>query len=217
MAAVRAWWAAAPSPVLREQCRLADRKIVHPDQKKQGVSVCHLSGAARAPPLAPHWHRRARREWTAPAACRLGAPTMNYPNRQIRPGKLARVTPRQCSRGVYSLCETTDLIAAARKSAMEASSNRQIETGRVIVTEWRFAPGAETGFHVHHHDYVVVPLVTGVVRVVEPSGDEREVEMLAGASYARPAGVAHNLINTNEYEFGFVEVELRESGPVTTS
>jgi quercetin dioxygenase-like cupin family protein len=91
---------------------------------------------------------------------------------------------------------------------MEASSNRQIETDRVIVTEWRFAPGAETGYHVHAHDYVVVPLVTGTVRVEEPSG-EREVEMLAGASYARPAGVGHNLVNTNDYEFRFVEVELR--------
>jgi beta-alanine degradation protein BauB len=70
---------------------------------------------------------------------------------------------------------------------------------------------------VHDHDYVVIPLVTGVVRVVEPSGDEREFEMLAGASYARPAGVAHNLINTNEYDFRFVEVELREPGPVSTS
>lgn len=91
---------------------------------------------------------------------------------------------------------------------MEASSNRQIETDRVIVTEWRFAPGAETGYHVHAHDYVVVPLVTGIVRVEEPSGG-REVEMVAGASYARPAGVAHNVINTNEYEYRFVEVELR--------
>jgi quercetin dioxygenase-like cupin family protein len=127
------------------------------------------------------------------------------------------VTRRQRSRRGYSFYDTTDLIAAARKSAMEASSNRQIETGRVTVTEWRFAPGAETGYHVHDHDYVVVPLVTGVVRVVEPSGDEREIEMLAGASYARPAGIAHNLINTNEYEFGFVEVELRESGPASTT
>jgi beta-alanine degradation protein BauB len=127
------------------------------------------------------------------------------------------MTPRQCSRRGYSLCATTDLIAASGKSAMEASSNRRIETDRVVVTEWHFTPGAETGYHVHDHDYVVIPLVTGVVRVVEPSGDEREFEMLAGASYARPAGVAHNLINTNEYDFRFVEVELREPGPVSTS
>ena len=27
----------------------------------------------------------------------------------------------------------------------------QLETERVIVTEWRFPPGAETGHHVHGH------------------------------------------------------------------
>jgi beta-alanine degradation protein BauB len=28
----------------------------------------------------------------------------------------------------------------------------QIENGHVRVTEWRFAPGAATGFHRHEHD-----------------------------------------------------------------
>lgn len=53
--AVRAWWAAASWPVLREQLRLADRKIVHPDQKKQEVSVGCLPGAvlARCPAPSP--------------------------------------------------------------------------------------------------------------------------------------------------------------------
>ena len=91
---------------------------------------------------------------------------------------------------------------------MKAKSTVQIDTDRVVVTEWCFAPGAETGHHIHAHDYVVVPLVTGTVRVEDPAG-EREVEMHAGVSYARSAGVAHNLVNANGYEFRFVEVELR--------
>ena len=37
----------------------------------------------------------------------------------------------------------------------------QIDNARVIVTEWRFAPGAETGWHRHAHDYVVVPTTGG--------------------------------------------------------
>jgi len=37
----------------------------------------------------------------------------------------------------------------------------QIDDDRVIVTEWRFAPGAETGWHRHAHDYVVVPMTNG--------------------------------------------------------
>ena len=91
---------------------------------------------------------------------------------------------------------------------MKATAHLQVETGRVIVTEWRFAPGAETGHHVHAYDYVIVPLTTGKLRLEEPEG-VREVELQAGVSYARPKGVAHNVINANAYEFRFVEVELK--------
>jgi mannose-6-phosphate isomerase-like protein (cupin superfamily) len=41
----------------------------------------------------------------------------------------------------------------------------------------------------------------------EPAGT-REVRLEMGASYARPAGVAHNVINANPFEFRFVEIEL---------
>jgi quercetin dioxygenase-like cupin family protein len=91
---------------------------------------------------------------------------------------------------------------------MKATSTVQLDNDRVIVTEWRFAPGAETGHHVHAHDYVVVPLTTGILRLQEASG-VREASMQAGASYARLAGVAHNVINANDFEFRFVEVELK--------
>jgi quercetin dioxygenase-like cupin family protein len=90
---------------------------------------------------------------------------------------------------------------------VKATSISQIRNDRVIVTEWRFAPGAETGHHVHGHDYVVVPLTSGTLKLEEPTGT-RSVRLEVGASYARPAGVAHNVINDNPYEFRFVEVEL---------
>lgn len=91
---------------------------------------------------------------------------------------------------------------------MKASAHPQVETDRVIVTEWRFAPGAETGHHVHAHDYVVVPLTTGILRI-EDSAGMRDAQLQAGVSYARPKGVAHNVINANPYEFRFVEIELK--------
>lgn len=90
---------------------------------------------------------------------------------------------------------------------MKATSIVQVESDRVIVTEWRFAPGAETGQHTHGHDYVVVPLTSGTLKLEEPAG-VRSVQLEAGASYARSAGVAHNVINDNTYEFRFVEIEL---------
>jgi quercetin dioxygenase-like cupin family protein len=91
---------------------------------------------------------------------------------------------------------------------MKAIPTVQVETERVIVTKWTFAPGADTGDHVHAHDYVVVPLTTGKLRLVEPEGI-RDVGLTAGSSYSRLTGVAHNVININDYEFSFVEIELK--------
>lgn len=91
---------------------------------------------------------------------------------------------------------------------MHASPTVQVDNDRVIVTEWRFAPGADTGHHVHTHDYVVVPPTTGTLRLVEPGGT-REVQLKAGVSYARMTGVAHNVINANDHDFSVIEIELK--------
>ena len=94
------------------------------------------------------------------------------------------------------------------RNFVKATSAVQIENERVLVTEWRFAPGADTGFHVHAHDYVVVPLTSGTLRLEDASG-ARDASLQAGVSYARPAGVAHNVINVNAQEFRFLEIELK--------
>ena len=91
---------------------------------------------------------------------------------------------------------------------MKATAHPQVENERVIVTEWRFAPGAETGHHVHAHDYVIVPLLTGTLRIVDAQGTH-DVPLQAGVSYARPKGVSHNVINANAFEYRFVEIELK--------
>lgn len=92
----------------------------------------------------------------------------------------------------------------------QAQSTVQIDNERVLVTEWRFAPGAETGRHRHEHDYVVVPLRDGKLQLETPEG-ERISELRTGLSYFRPAGVEHNVINANDYEFIFVEIELKQA------
>jgi quercetin dioxygenase-like cupin family protein len=90
----------------------------------------------------------------------------------------------------------------------KATSKLLQETERVIVTEWRFAPGAETGWHRHQHDYIVVCLTAGKL-LQETSTGNIETELQLGQAYTRPAGVEHNVINASEGEFAFVEVELR--------
>ena len=82
------------------------------------------------------------------------------------------------------------------------------ENTRVIVTQWRFAPGAETGWHRHAHDYVVVVLTAGKL-MQETANGEIVTELAQGQSYVREAGVEHNVVNPNPHEFVFVEVELK--------
>jgi quercetin dioxygenase-like cupin family protein len=36
-----------------------------------------------------------------------------------------------------------------------------IDNDRVIVTEYRFAVGENTGWHRHQHDYVIIPMMDG--------------------------------------------------------
>ena len=85
----------------------------------------------------------------------------------------------------------------------------QVDNERVRVTEWRFAPGAETGEHVHQMDYVVVPLGDGRLKLVSPQGEESFADLKHGVSYFRKAGVHHNVINANDFEYAFVEIELK--------
>ena len=92
---------------------------------------------------------------------------------------------------------------------MQATSTQQIDNERTRVTEWRFAPGAETGEHIHKYDYVVVPGLDGVLKIILPDGSETLAELKAGVSYFRKQGVHHNVINANAFEFSFVEVEFK--------
>ena len=84
----------------------------------------------------------------------------------------------------------------------------QVENDRFIVTEWRFAPGAHTGWHRHAFDYVVVPMTSGPLTLETASGPAT-AELVAGQAYVRQAGVEHDVINDNAHEFVFVEIEAK--------
>ena len=90
-----------------------------------------------------------------------------------------------------------------------ATPTVQIDNERIRVTEWRFAPGAATGFHRHEYDYCVVPLLDGRLGIEGKEGTS-ESQLAAGRSYFRKAGVEHDVVNINSYEFAFIEVELKE-------
>jgi quercetin dioxygenase-like cupin family protein len=96
------------------------------------------------------------------------------------------------------------------KRRAQAVPTVQIDNDRVKVTEWRFAPGAETGWHRHAMDYVVVPIASGQLLLEQPDGSEVTFQMILGHSYTRLTGVEHNVINSSAHEVAFVEIELKQ-------
>jgi len=85
----------------------------------------------------------------------------------------------------------------------------QVDNARVRVTEWRLPPGSATGYHRHEMDYVIVP-VKGDRMVAKGPAGEVSIDLVPGASYARPKGVEHDVINPGPSEVVFVEIELKD-------
>ena len=83
-----------------------------------------------------------------------------------------------------------------------------IEDDRVRVTRFDFAPGAETGWHRHGHDYVITAITDCHMLLEEPGGGARRVLVPAGTAYRRSVGVEHNVVNDADSPMCFVEVEL---------
>jgi len=90
----------------------------------------------------------------------------------------------------------------------KATATLQIDNERVIITEWKFSPGAETGWHKHNYDYIVVPGMQGQL-LLETTEGESLSDLQTGKSYYKSGGIEHNVVNVNDYEFSFVEIELK--------
>ena len=93
-----------------------------------------------------------------------------------------------------------------------ARARTLIENARTRVTEWRFAArGDNTGWHRHEHDYVVVPLFDGELELHEPDGTVRRAELQLGVPYFRNRGTRHDVLNANDFECAFIEIEFLDS------
>ena len=99
------------------------------------------------------------------------------------------------------------LLDSLTEVAMLEETDRQVDNARTRVTRHRLVPGAHTGFHRHEHDYVVVPITDGRMRIVE-GGKESLADLSSGTAYFRQAGVGHDVFNGGDQELVFVEVEL---------
>ena len=84
-----------------------------------------------------------------------------------------------------------------------------IDNVRTRVTEWRFTPGSETGWHRHEYDYLIVPMLSGKLRLETAENSETLADLQKGTPYFREAGIEHNVINANHFDFSFIEVEFK--------
>jgi beta-alanine degradation protein BauB len=89
------------------------------------------------------------------------------------------------------------------------TATQLVDDERVTVTRFDFAPGAQTGWHRHGHDYVITAITDCPMLLEEPGGSERRVLVPAGSAYRRSQGVEHNVINDGTSAMSFVEVELK--------
>jgi 4-carboxymuconolactone decarboxylase len=103
----------------------------------------------------------------------------------------------------------SDTDPASKAGMSRAQPIVHVENDVVRVTEWRFGPGAATGFHRHETDYVIVPLADFSVRIVAGDGSEQLADMNRGIAYFRRAGVEHDVLNATERDVAFVEIELK--------
>lgn len=94
-------------------------------------------------------------------------------------------------------------------TAGTATGTVLIENARTRVTEWRFPKkGDNTGWHRHGYAYVVVPMFDGILEIDLGGGERMTAELRNGVPYYRDAGVEHDVINGNDFECAFIEVEF---------
>lgn len=89
------------------------------------------------------------------------------------------------------------------------TATQLIDDDLVRVTRFDFAPGAETGWHVHGMNYVITALSDCHMLLEEPGGASRSVLVPAGTVYRRDAGVEHNVVNAGDAPMSFIETEIK--------
>jgi beta-alanine degradation protein BauB len=103
------------------------------------------------------------------------------------------------------------IIAAASAAALTLAGTA-IAADEKMSQEKPLRPSrSATGYHRHNHDYVVVPVRDGELKIIGPKGEVSFVQIQLGKSRFRNAGVEHNVINNGSSEMVFIEIELKDT------
>ncbi len=88
-----------------------------------------------------------------------------------------------------------------------ATGEIQIDDGTFRVTKWTIDPDDAIPLHFHEFDYVVVPLMTGMMYVTSVDGVEITAELEFGQCYTRTSGARHTVANRGTDRIVFMEIE----------
>lgn len=84
----------------------------------------------------------------------------------------------------------------------------QIENDRVSVNHLFFPAKAQTKWHRHERDYVIVPMEDAVLKMESADG-VKDATLKRGQCYYRDQGVEHNVYNPNDFDVTLIEVEIK--------
>ena len=86
-----------------------------------------------------------------------------------------------------------------------------LEDDRTRITQWVFAPGDQTGWHNHTHDYVTVQQSGGALLLQAADGSEKRVEYEDGCTMSWTAPIEHNAVNISNLEVRVLEIEFKST------
>ena len=103
----------------------------------------------------------------------------------------------------------TDKTKAQIPEAALADHTLLFEDERTRITQWRFAPGDQTGWHAHEWDYVTVQQSGGALLLPGADGSETPVDYEDGRTVAWTAPIEHNAVNISDVEVRVLEIEYK--------
>jgi quercetin dioxygenase-like cupin family protein len=104
------------------------------------------------------------------------------------------------------LVEKTAEIAADKKVA---HFETLVDDDRTRITQWRIAPGEQTGWHLHDYDYVTIQQSTGRLHLDYADGTSKEIDYVPGTAHVNKAPVEHNASNVGDVDIVVLEIEYK--------
>jgi quercetin dioxygenase-like cupin family protein len=99
--------------------------------------------------------------------------------------------------------------AAALGDAPRAEYRVLHDDDKTCITQWRFRPGDQTGWHRHEWDYVTVQQSGGRLRLEGADGTERFIDYQEGRAISFSAPIEHNATNVGDVEVRVLEIEYK--------